>query len=195
MHKKNLSVALLLAAFFAPLEVPAQQTTTTPATIRLSDQSGAAIPDAQVRLMPAPEGKLLLAADPYHAPVVLSPADFRALPHIPITVHNGHSNTSETYSGVLLATLLEKVNAPMGKELRGETMKSYLIATGADGYSVVLSLAEVDPSFHEGQVLVADTRDGQPLGKSGPFQLIVSDDKRPARWVHNLNSITLQRAH
>jgi hypothetical protein len=135
---------------------------------------------------------LLLTADPYHAPLVLSPADFRALPHITITVHNGHTNTAETYAGVPLATLLAKVNAPLGKELHGEAMTSYVVASGSDGYSVVLSLAEVDPSFHEGQVIVADTRDGQPLGKSGPFQLIVSDDKRPARWVHNLESITLK---
>jgi hypothetical protein len=73
-------------------------------------------------------------------------------------------------------------------------MTTYLVAAGSYGYSVVLSLAEVDPSFHEGQVLVVDTRDGQPLGNYGPFQLIVSDDKRPARWVHNLVSITLQHA-
>jgi hypothetical protein len=137
---------------------------------------------------------LILTADPYHAPVILSPADFRTLPHITITVHNGHTDAAETYSGVPLATLLAKVNAPLGKELRGEAMTSYVIATGSDGYSVVFSLAEVDPGFHEGQVIVADTRDGQPLGKSGPFQLIVSDDKRPARWVHNLNSIAVQRA-
>jgi hypothetical protein len=38
-------------------------------------------------------------------------------------------------------------------------------------------------------------RDGQPLGKNGPFQLIVAEDKRPARWVHNLESIALQSAH
>jgi hypothetical protein len=68
-------------------------------------------------------------------------------------------------------------------------------AAGSDGYSVVLSLAEVDPSFREGQVIVADARNGQPLGKSGLFQLIVSDDKRPARWVHNLVSISLHSAH
>ncbi len=72
-------------------------------------------------------------------------------------------------------------------------MTSYIVATGSDGYSVVLSLAEVDPEFHPGQVLVTDARDGKPLEKNGPFQLIVSDDKRPARWVHNLVSIRLQR--
>jgi len=128
------------------------------------------------------------------ASVSISPADFRVLPHITRTVHNTHTDATETYSGVELATLLAKINAPLGKDLHGATMTSYLVATGSDGYAVVLSLAEVDPAFHQGQVIVADTRDGQPLGKNGPFQLIVSDDKRPARWVHNLVSITLKRA-
>ncbi|MGA9306692.1 MAG: hypothetical protein WBW31_14910 [Candidatus Sulfotelmatobacter sp.] len=140
----------------------------------------------------AVEGSLVLTADASRAPIVLSPADFRALPHITVTVHNGHTNADETYSGVPLATLLAKVNAPLGKELHGEAMTSYVLATGSDGYSVVLSLAEVDPEFHPGQVLVADAREGKPLEKNGPFQLIVSDDKRPARWVHNLASIGLR---
>ena len=73
-------------------------------------------------------------------------------------------------------------------------MANYIVATGSDGYCVVLSIAEVMPGFQDGQVLVADTRNGQPLGDYGPFQLIVSNDKRPARWVHNLNSISLRSA-
>ena len=125
--------------------------------------------------------------------VTFSVADFHALPHVTISVHNGHTGATETYSGVPLATLLAKVNAPLGNELHGEAMTNYLIATGSDGYSVVLSLAEVDPDFHGGEVMVADTRDGQLLGENGPFQLIVSDDKRPARWVHNLTSISLRQ--
>jgi hypothetical protein len=65
--------------------------------------------------------------------------------------------------------------------------------SGPDGYSVVLSLAEIDSAFHEGQVIVADTRGGQQLGKYGLFQLVVSGDRRPVRWVHNLN-IQLKQA-
>ena len=46
------------------------------------------------------------------------------------------------------------------------------------------SLALTAESYHAPvalKTLVADTRDGQPLGKSGPFQLIVSEDSvRPA---------------
>jgi hypothetical protein len=172
MQKRNLRAALLCVLFSAPALL-GQQSTPTPA---------------------AEGSRLQLSAGSDHPPVTFTPADFRALPHVTITVHNGHTNASETYSGVPLDALLAKVNAPLGKELHGEAMTSYLLAAGSDGYSVVLSLAEVDPSFHQGQVLVVDTRNGQPLGDYGPFQLIVSDDKRPARWVHNLVSITLQRA-
>lgn len=139
-----------------------------------------------------PPDSLVLVGDPDRAPVVLSPADFRALPHIAVKVHNGHTNAEESYSGVLLGTLLAKANAPVGKVFRKEALRSYVLVSGADGYSVLLSLAEADSTFHEGQVIVADTRDGQPLGKYGPFQLIVPGDSRPARWVHNLNYVKVQ---
>jgi hypothetical protein len=99
------------------------------------------------------------------------------------------------YVELFMRTYIAMVNAPIGKELHKGGFTSYLIASGSDGYSVVLSLAEVDPSFRGGQVLVADGSNGQPLAKSGPFQLIVSEDKRPARWVRNLSSISLQGAH
>ena len=142
---------------------------------------------------------LLLTGDPSRAPIrdqpsiALTPTEFHALPHVTLTAHNSHTDANETYSGVPLATLLAKINAPSGNELRGNAMTSYLVATGSDGYAVVLSLAEVDPGFRDTQVIVADTRDGQPLGKNGPFQLIVQGDKRPARWVRNLVSISLNR--
>jgi hypothetical protein len=43
-----------------------------------------------------------------------------------------------------------------------------------------------------GEVIVADTLNGHPLpAASGPFRLIVSEDKRPARSVRNLVSIEL----
>jgi hypothetical protein len=141
-----------------------------------------------------PKDSLVITADRLHVPVALSLADFNALPHTTVKVHNVHTDADESYSGVPLATLLAMVEAPLGNKLRGEALANYLIASGSDGYSVVLSLSEVDPGFHSGQVLVADSRDGAPLAKSGPFQLIVTDDKRPARWVHNLVSIALLSA-
>jgi len=186
------------------LSISAPGFTTAAQPVRVSDRNGAdrIAPEVKVTLKAGATSSptniyppdSLVVSDPYHAPIVFSLADFRALPHITIKVHNGHIDADESYSGVPLETLLAKANAPVGKEFRKEALRTYLLASGTDGYSVLLSLAEVDPTFHAGQVIVADTREGQPLGKNGPFQLIVPGDSRPARWVHNLNSIKLQQA-
>ena len=62
-----------------------------------------------------------------------------------------------------------------------------VVAIGADGCTGVFSLVEVDPSFHPGEVLVADRMNGEALdAKSGPYKLVVTEDKRPARWMRNL---------
>jgi hypothetical protein len=142
---------------------------------------------------PSEKDSLLISLGPYHDDVRLKPAEFKALPHTTITIHNSHSNVDETYSGVPLAELLARFSAPLGKELHGIALTHYVVAAGSDGYEAVLSLAEVDPSFHPGDVIVADSMNGKPLdAKSGPFKLVVSEDKRPARSVHNLISLQLK---
>lgn len=140
----------------------------------------------------AKEG-LLVSAYPYHDPVGFTFADLKAMPRITVTVHNTHANADETYSGVRLADLLNKVGAPLGGELRGQALTNYIVATGADGYQAVLALAEVDPNFHTGEVLVADAMNGRPLDThSGPLQLVLTEDKRPARSVRNLTTVELK---
>jgi hypothetical protein len=119
----------------------------------------------------------------------------KALPHKTVTVHNPHENVDETYSGVLLIDLLKQVGAPVGKDVHGKALSEYVVATGSDGYKAVLALAEIEPDFHPGDVLVADTMNGKPMdAKTGPFRLVVSDDKRPARSVRNLFSVELKAA-
>jgi hypothetical protein len=119
--------------------------------------------------------------------LALSLEDFAKLPHKTISVHNAHSKADESYSGVLLSDLLEKVNVK--DEMGSKAMSKYIITTGADGYRVVYSVAEVLPKLHTGDVLVADSMNGKPLGEDGQFKLISSEDKRPYRWVRNLVSI------
>jgi DMSO/TMAO reductase YedYZ molybdopterin-dependent catalytic subunit len=76
--------------------------------------------------------------------------------------------------------------------MRGPAMATYLLAEASDGYRVVFSLAELDADFTDAQVLVADTLDGAPLGANvGPLRLVVPQDKRPARWVRMLKSLTV----
>jgi len=126
---------------------------------------------------------------------VLSLDALKAMPHTTVRFHNVHTSADENYSGVPLIELLASIGVPHGKELHGKPLADYVVATGSDGYKAVLALAEVDPEFHPGEVIVADAMDGRPLdAKNGPFKLVVSEDKRPARSVHNLVSIEVKQA-
>jgi len=111
-----------------------------------------------------------------------------------LTVVNPHNKKTEVYEGVLLEDLLRKAGVTQGENLRGTAMASYVLAEAADGYRVVFSLAELDSGVLESEVLVADTMDGAALGaKEGRFRLVAPHDKRPARWVRMLKSITVVR--
>ena len=116
-----------------------------------------------------------------------TPAAFAALPHITLTVYNEHMKANETYSGVPLTALLTPLGVP--DKPHGKEFRFYLEAEGADGYFVVYSVAEVTPDIHDATVLVADTLNGQPIAADGPFKLVATGEKRPARWVRNLAAI------
>lgn len=148
-------------------------------------QADPAAPIAQI------PGIALTGAQGQHA--VVDAAQLQTMNRRSVTVRNGHTGVTEDYEGVRLSDLLARIGAP--SPLKGNAFAEYVVAEGADHYRVVLSLAEVTSSFHPGEVLVADRCDGQPLGDDqGPFKLIVSEDKLPSRWVHNLVSITLAQA-
>jgi hypothetical protein len=96
---------------------------------------------------------------------------------------------------VALEEILRKAGVPQGEALRGPAMATYILAEAADGYRVVFSLAELDAGIADSEVIVADTIDGAPLGdKLGPFRLVAPHEKRPARWVRMLRSITVVHA-
>jgi hypothetical protein len=140
-------------------------------------------PSTQLTLT-GPDGKTL----------TLSAADFKALPHKSIIVMNGHANAKESYAGVPLTDLLAKVGVPVGKDLKGKAYVMYAVAEGTDHYRVLYSLDEIDGAAHQGDVIVADTLDGAALTTDGAFKLVSSEDKRPARWVRNLTTITVKIA-
>lgn len=125
---------------------------------------------------------------------VFTPASFKDYPHQTVTIFDHHTNANETYSGVPLMDLLAHLGVPHGADLKSKALADYIVATGSDGYKSVVALGEIDPAFHPGMVLVADTMDGKPLDKAGPFRLVVTEDKRPARSVRNLVRIELKTA-
>ena len=124
----------------------------------------------------------------------LTREDLLHMPRKTLKVMNPHENKEETYEGVLLAELLKRAGVPQGAQLRGAAMATYVQADAADGYRVIFSLAELDADFQDSDVIVADTMNGAPLDdKTGPFRLVVPHDKRPARWIKTVQSLTVVR--
>ncbi len=126
------------------------------------------------------------------SPLIVTAADLQKMPRKTLKVVNPHNKKTEIYEGVPLEELLRRAGVPQGEQLRGPAMATYVVAEAGDRYRVVFSLAELDSGIVDGDVLVADTMDGAPLGANeGPFRLVAPHEKRPARWVRMLKSITV----
>lgn len=122
----------------------------------------------------------------------ITPAQFAALPHVQLTVTV--EGKTATYRGVPLATLLDRVGAPLGKALHGPELRDVVLVCAADGYAAALALAEADPMERKSQILLADEADGRPLGdKQGHYRLVVEGDQRGARLVRMVTTIELRR--
>jgi hypothetical protein len=142
---------------------------------------------------PAPAStKLTLTID--GKATMLSVAELQAMPQKTVTVHNEHTKMEETYTGVLLGDLLAKYGLPVGIATHRKMLRSYLVAEGTDKYWVLYSVTEVESSEHSGEVIVATSMGGKPLGEDGQFKLIDNGDKKPQRWVRNLSAITVKSA-
>jgi DMSO/TMAO reductase YedYZ molybdopterin-dependent catalytic subunit len=126
-------------------------------------------------------------------PLTLTVQDLEKLPQESVTVTD-QDGTKVTYEGIPLRDLLEQAGAPLGKQLRGKALASYVVAKAHDGYQVVFTLAEIDPAFANESILVADKRDGKALfGFQGPFRLVCANDKAGARSVRMLETIEFVR--
>jgi DMSO/TMAO reductase YedYZ molybdopterin-dependent catalytic subunit len=114
------------------------------------------------------------------------------MPRKALRVDNPHSKKTEVYEGVLVEDLLKKAGVPQGEQLRGPAMATYVLVEAADNYRVIFSLAEFNSSFQDSEIIVADTMDGTPIPAAlGPFRLVAPHEKRPARWVEMVRSITV----
>jgi hypothetical protein len=127
-------------------------------------------------------------------PLKLTSTDFAKLPRH--TVHaKDHDGKDVTFEGVEVAEVLKLANVQFGEQMRGKAMALYLVAGAIDDYHAVFALSEFDHGFTDRIIIIADRRNGQPLSeKEGPLRIVAPDEKREARWVRQLNSLTIRRA-
>jgi Oxidoreductase molybdopterin binding domain len=127
-------------------------------------------------------------------PLTFHTPDLATLPRRTLQVRD-HNGRESVFEGVALVELLKRAGVPLGKDLRGNRMVTYVVVGAADGYRVVFALPEIDPAFSDRLILLADRRDQQPLSpQEGPLRLIVPGEKRQARWVRQVTAVTIRQA-
>ena len=168
-----LSAAMTTAAFALSVSGPVS-------SAQMMDHSGPTVPSTELTITGL-DGKS----------ITLTPDAIGAMPHKTVSVYNSHTKANEKYSGVPLSDLLSRAGVPQGEKVHGKLFMTAVVAEGTDKYGVLYALAEVDPTIHTGDVIVADAVDGQKLGKDGMFKLVSTEEKRPARWVRNLVGISV----
>lgn len=141
----------------------------------------------------APAAAILSVQGDVPMPLSLTAEDLAKMPRETASVPAA-DGSKIVYQGVPLRAVLEKAGAPFGKKLRGKVLTTYVLAKAMDGYQVLFTLGELDPDFGNESILVADTRDGKPLGeKQGPFRLVCPNDHEGARSVRMLETLEVVR--
>jgi DMSO/TMAO reductase YedYZ molybdopterin-dependent catalytic subunit len=124
-------------------------------------------------------------------PLTVNDADLQKFKQTTV-VRKDRDGKDHTYSGVLLSDLLQKAGVTMGPELKGENLTKYLLVDASDGYQVTFALAELDKSYTDRMIILANQVDGKPLlPADGPFRIIVQDEKKPARCIKQVISLKI----
>jgi cytochrome c peroxidase len=134
----------------------------------------------------------LTVAGDVSAPLSLTPADLKGMPRTRVEMKE--DGRTVVYEGVLVGEILKRAGAPVGADLRGNALATYVLASASDGYQVAFSLGELDPALTANDIIVADTIDGKPLfDYQGPFRIVVPKDSKAARSIRMLQRLDVVR--
>jgi len=116
-------------------------------------------------------------------PMSITEADLQKFKQTTV-IRKDRDGKDHTYSGVVLADILQKAGVTLGPELKGENLTKYLLIEASDGYQVVFALPELDKAYTDRTIILADQVDGKLLAPGdGPFRIIVQDEKKTGK-VH-----------
>jgi len=185
IHSSFVLAALLLSACAStgPARSPAAEPPAAAAAAATSTEQ----PEHDPRLHASPP-----PAPPIASPVVV-PLDadtLASLPREPVTA-TAHGQTQHC-DGIPLLALLRASGAMPAEPLRGAQLTRYVQVDARDGYRALFALAELDPTLGNRKVFLTDRCEGRPLpADDGPLRLLSPDESRPARWVRQVESITV----
>lgn len=155
---------------------------------------GLSVAQAQVAQPPAGNEVLLTVSGAAGKTLRLTTSEFSKLPRQTVRVAD-RDQKEVAYEGILLSEVLRLVEAPLGDALHHHEQPTwYVLLEARDGYRALFALSEVDPAFSSRVILLADRKDGETLSaEEGPWRLVVPDEKRRARWIHQVISVRLGR--
>ncbi len=106
------------------------------------------------------------------------------------TVTRGMHGTTATFRGVALWKVLDAAGLTTDTTIKNQSLRKAVVVVARDGYRVVFSAGELHPDFGATDAVLAWSRDGQPLAADrGPFQLVLRNDRRPARSLYQVERI------
>jgi hypothetical protein len=138
-----------------------------------------------------------LRASPPLAPTLPSPVvvplDAAALAKLPreTVAATAHDKPLQC-EGIALLALLRASGAMPVEPLRGPQLARYVLVDARDGYRAIYALAELDPTLGNRRVYLVDRCGGRPLADDdGPLRLVAPDESRAARWVRQVQAVTV----
>ncbi|WP_374405851.1 hypothetical protein [Pelagerythrobacter sp.] len=128
----------------------------------------------------------LVAAEP----VAVNAALLEGLPVVEARLE-AHGEVSAC-TGPTLASVVARMGAASGREVRGEALRTAVLARARDGYAVLFSLGEIEPLLGDAPIIVATRCDDAPLDDEvGPYRLVAEGEARAARSVRQLESLAM----
>jgi hypothetical protein len=148
---------------------------------------------AEDAVAPALHDPRLRASEPVAPSPVAVPLQAAALAGLPRERVRAHAHGQALdCEGVALTALLRRAMAMPGSVLPVEWLSHYVLVQARDGGRVLFALAELDPGTGGRKVYLVDRCGGEPLAaQEGPLRLVASDDAGPARWVRQVEAITV----
>lgn len=121
----------------------------------------------------------------------LGAAQLQTLPRVSGAA-SAHGNDF-TFEGHDVRDVLRLAGVTPVDSLRSGQLRRVLVFVGADGYSALIALSDLDASIGGRRAILVDREDGRALpADRGPRRIIIEGDRRPSRWVRQVVRIEVR---